>query len=70
MSHTMPTRNIDDDRTGLDLLRESQGLVELLGAALTGNMPLEGKMRDGLAVMMDLLAVRLAQVENALTEPF
>jgi hypothetical protein len=68
--HTIPTRNIDDDRTALELLAESQGLVEVLGAALTGSMPLEGKIRDGLAVMMDLLAVRLAQVETTLTEPF
>lgn len=67
--HTIP-RCIDDDRTGLELLNEAQGLVEVLGAALTGNMPLDGKIRDGLAVMMDLLAVRLKQVENALTEPF
>ena len=67
--HTIPTRNIDD-RTGLELLNEAQGLVEVLGAALTGKLPIDDKMRDGLAVMMDLLAVRLAQVENALTEPF
>ena len=67
--HTIP-RCIDDDRAGLELLNEAQGLVEVLGAALTGSMPLEGKIRDGLAVMMDLLAVRLKQVENALTEPF
>lgn len=65
--HTIPTRNIDDDRTALDLLAESQGLVEVLGSALTGSMPLEGKIRDGLAVMMDLLAIRLAQVEQRLT---
>ena len=67
--HTIPTRN-NDDRTALELLAESQGLVELLGAALTGNMPLEGKIRDGLATMMDLLAVRLAQLEASLAEPF
>lgn len=68
--HTIPTRKIDDDRTAIELLTEAQGLVEVLGAAMTGNMPLEGKIRDGLATMMDLLAVRLKQVENALTEPF
>ena len=67
--HTIP-RCIDDDRTGLELLNEAQGLVEVLGAALTGNMPLEGKIRDGLATMLDLLAVRLAQVEASLAEPF
>ena len=65
-----PERSIDDDRTGLELLNEAQGLVEVLGAALTGNMPLEGKIRDGLATMLDLLAVRLAQVEASLAEPF
>ena len=67
--HTIPTRN-NDDRTALELLAESQGLVEVLGAALTDSMPLEGKIRDGLATMMDLLAVRLMQVETTLTEPF
>ena len=65
-----PERSIDDDRTGLELLNEAQGLVEVLGAALTGSMPLEGKIRDGLATMMDLLAVRLAQLEASLAEPF
>ena len=69
MMHTIP-RGIDDDRTGLELLNEAQGLVEVLGAALTGNLPLEGKIRDGLATMIDLLAVRLDQTEKALTEPY
>lgn len=68
--HTIPTRNIDDDRTGLELLQEARGLTEILGATLTGNTPVDGRMRDGLAILLDLLAVRLMQVEASLAEPF
>ncbi len=56
-----------DSRTAMQLLVEAQGLVEVLGAALTGNVPLEGKIRDGLPTLLDLLAVRLAQVEQRLS---
>lgn len=58
-------KNNDDARA---LLREAQGLVEVLGYALTGNMPLEGRIRDGLPTLLDLLAVRLAQVEESFSE--
>ena len=67
MMHTIPDKQ---SQTGLELLNQAQGLVEVLGAALTGNMPIEGRIRDGLAELLDLLAVRLDQAEKALTEPF
>ncbi len=59
---------INNNDNVLALLREAQGLVEVLGAALTGNMPIEGRIRDGFPALLDLLAVRLAQVEVSLSE--
>ena len=66
MMCAIPFIKSNDD--ALALLREAQGLVEVLGCVLTGNMPLEGRIRDGLPTLLDLLAVRLAQVEVALSE--
>ena len=62
----IPFTKSNDD--ALKLLREAQGLVEVLGAALTGNMPIEGRIRDGFPILLDTLATRLAQVEESLSE--
>ena len=67
MMHTIPDKQ---SQTGLELLQESIGLVEVLGATTSGNLPLDGRVRDGIVIILDLLAVTLAKAEKALTEPF
>lgn len=65
--HTIPDKQ---SQTDLELLQESIGLVEVLGAATSGNLPLDGRVRDGIVIILDLLAVTLSKAEKALTEPF
>lgn len=65
--HTIPDKQ---SQTGLELLQEGIGLVEVLGAATSGNLPLDGRVRDGIVTVLDLLAVTLAKAEKALSEPY
>lgn len=67
MMHTIPDKQ---SQTGLELLQEGIGLVEVLGAATSGNLPLDGRVRDGIVTVLDLLAVTLAKAEKALSEPY
>lgn len=57
-----------DSRDVLQSLAQAQGLVEVLGRTLTSSMPLDGRARDGLPILLDLLAVTLARVEQKLSE--
>jgi hypothetical protein len=66
MMCAIPFIKSNDD--ALALLREAQGLVEVLGYTLSGNMPIEGRIRDGLPIVLDTLAVTLAKAEQRMME--
>ena len=65
--HTInESRDLDSSRYVLQSLVEARGLLEVLGSSLTGNMPLDGSIRDGFPLLLDMIAVRLRIVETEL----
>ena len=60
-----------ENQSGLDFLSESIALLEILGAAVTGNLELDTpQARQGLAIMMQHISDVLHKAELKLSEPY
>lgn len=65
------TREEYESQSGLEFLSQGIALLEILGAAVTGNLELDTpQARQGLALMMDHISGILARAELKLTEPY
>lgn len=65
------TREEYDNQTGLEFLSESIALLEILGAAVTGNLELDTpQARMGLSIMMQHISDVLHKAELKLAEPY
>ena len=65
------TRDSYESQSGLEFLSQGIALVEILGAAVTGNLELDTpQARQGLAIMMQHISDVLTKAELRLSEPY